>query len=106
MSSPSLPLTPTAATTPRTITRVRQPALSRREQSAFADLVQRVADARNDVTVICGAGISVDSGLPTWKGLIEKLATDIPDPELQALVLLAPVDLPRKAEYILALGSS
>lgn len=79
------------------------PSLSFSRQPHLRDLFQDLSNSTTPVTLFCGAGVSVDSGLPTWLGLIRNLAEKIDPKEVRDLVLSDGVDLQRKAELILSL---
>ncbi len=52
-----------------------RPALSCTHQPAFRRLVERAIGARR-IVLLCGAGVTVDAGLPTWPELLDRLAAD------------------------------
>ncbi|GAB2644665.1 SIR2 family protein [Nocardia goodfellowii] len=76
----------------------RQPELKR--------LVEKLQDPSCRVTIFCGAGLTTDAGLPTWHGLIRRLAELIQIKEsegIRAAILADEASLTRKADLILAL---
>ncbi|KAL1507964.1 hypothetical protein AB1Y20_007568 [Prymnesium parvum] len=63
---------------------------------AFNHEVDRLADAflYRQVSLFLGAGVSINAGLPSWKQLLDILATDLdlPDDHRAALSLLNPLE--------------
>ncbi|MBB6376111.1 hypothetical protein BKA01_003369 [Pseudonocardia eucalypti] len=55
------------------------------------------------ITIICGAGVSKDSGLPSWEELLQRLVRVLDDKDMQEMVVIDRIDPPRKADYIFAL---
>ncbi len=78
--------------------------LSRRHQPTIADLMRVLADPDARITFVVGAGLSIDSGLPSWRQLIQRIANEIGEYEnvrFGELSMLDDDDLVRKAEYLL-----
>jgi len=50
-----------------------RPALSFAANKTFKALVERSIDA-NSITILCGAGVSIGAGLPSWRVLINEIA--------------------------------
>lgn len=78
------------------------PALSFTENPEMKELFERVTQAQYPLTIVCGAGVSRDAGLPTWKQLIESLAEGLPE-ELQDWIHIDEMDLMRKTSLLQAL---
>lgn len=78
-------------------------ALSYGAQPFLRDLVQEVTDSDSKITLFCGAGVTIDSGLPNWSDLVRNLAHRVPDTQLQSVILGDTSNLERKTEYILSL---
>lgn len=84
------------------------PSISYRHQPNFASLVAAVTErlaAGLPITVVCGAGVSLDAGLPDWAKLVRRMTQAVHDRDIAALVDEDPVDQMRKVDYILRLAS-
>lgn len=78
--------------------------LSFADQPYLAELFSSVRDASDDdLTVVVGAGVSMDAGFISWPRLIDLMARQVKDENLAMLVRNDQVDLPRKAELVLQL---
>ena len=75
----------------------RSPALSFSNNKAFCDLMTSLPGS-DSVTIICGAGVSIDAGLPSWTQLVERLDETH---RLRLLANVSPSDRPRRAGLIL-----
>ncbi|MFL0711914.1 MAG: SIR2 family protein [Microcella pacifica] len=90
-------------------TGVDRPSLSFARQPDFRELINSAIDASKQnsvVTLFCGAGASIDSDMPTWRELIQRLAEKISNQDLARLLIAEDVDLPRRVELILAAFTS
>lgn len=54
-------------------------ALSRSDQPYWAQLLEAAAAGGHRVTLVVGAGVSVDSGLPSWSVLVDRIIEQIPE---------------------------
>ena len=84
-------------------------ALSTREQPSIGRLYKAMANPKHHVTFVVGAGLSIDSGFPTWSQLIYGIADEIPampNLDLGALIRSDGDDLMRKAENVLQMHLS
>ncbi|WP_198047483.1 SIR2 family protein [Kutzneria sp. 744] len=77
--------------------------LSFRHQPYLRDLRIRVGNLRKPLTIVIGAGVSMNSGLRSWPALIENMIPQIGDKGLQAMAEHDKSDLMRKAEIVLTL---
>lgn len=79
------------------------PAISFDNQPGLQSLFERVAREGKPLTLVCGAGVSLDCGLPPWGKLVEAMCSKIQDPTLKTLIQDdSSADLMRKVEYIFA----
>lgn len=81
----------------------RPPALSFTQQPELKRLFEAVLDTNREITIFCGAGVSVDSGLPTWRELIKNLAERIENDKVREVILADELSLSRKVDLILRL---
>jgi len=77
-------------------------ALSFTDQPFLADLVENIR-ADEPLTLLVGAGVSMEAGLPSWKELVERLIASIDDDDLKYFVSKADIDIMRKAGVTVAL---
>lgn len=78
-------------------------AMSMTEQAYLADLFAEVSDPRVPLTVVVGAGVSMNAGLRSWPDLVRRMTMRITDPRLRAIAEKDRSDLMRKAEIVLQL---
>ena len=78
-------------------------ALSMTSQPGLKTLVDAIRDDSVKVTIVAGAGISINSGLPTWPKLLEEIIEKV-DPQFKNLVKRDSSDTLRKAEYALQMA--
>ena len=89
----------------RATNRQSQPSLSFEKQPALKNLITELVTGDGPITIFCGAGTSVDSGLPTWIGLVAQLAESIGEEDIRSLILRE-ADIKRSAQFILDYGNS
>ncbi|WP_158633090.1 SIR2 family protein [Amycolatopsis sp. WAC 01376] len=78
--------------------------LSFTDQPYLAELFASVSDASDeDLTVVVGAGVSMDAGFISWPELIDLMTKQIKNEKLAQLVRDDKIDLPRKGELVLQL---
>jgi SIR2-like domain len=77
-------------------------ALSFTDQPFLADLVENIR-ADEPLTLLVGAGVSMEAGLPSWKELVERLIASVDDDDLKYFVSKADIDIMRKAGVTVAL---
>ncbi|HSV64547.1 MAG TPA: SIR2 family protein [Mycobacteriales bacterium] len=83
---------------------IYRPCLSWHAQPELAELFRIICDGGDKpVTIICGAGVSLDAGLPSWGNLVDRMCNAIRAKDKAALVRSDPVDPTRKVGYILGL---
>ncbi|OZE11010.1 hypothetical protein CH249_06980 [Rhodococcus sp. 05-2255-3B1] len=78
-----------------------RPALSFSNQPNFRDLLVDLVDPTKNFTFVLGAGVSLDSELPSWNQLIANMTREIEDPTWREAATLDSEDLLRKAESVL-----
>lgn len=79
-------------------------ALSFNDQPYLAELFANINDCSAcDITIVVGAGISMNAGLASWRSLIRTMVLQIRDSTLQDMVHADESDLTRRAELILQL---
>ncbi|MFJ1767084.1 SIR2 family protein [Amycolatopsis sp. NPDC088138] len=72
-------------------------------QEYLRELFETVRDRGLPLTIVVGAGVSMNSGLPSWPSLIEKMVDAIADDDIRKMAQDDKVDLMRKAEIVLQL---
>jgi hypothetical protein len=75
-------------------------AISFTKQPSLREMFHRVAQEERTLTVICGAGISLDCGLPTWNTLVDRMCENINNERIKNLVRNDSIDMMRKVDYI------
>lgn len=80
------------------------PAISYTTQSDLELLFETLADTKSRFTVVVGAGVSLDAGLPLWHRLIDNIIEQISDIKWRREAQLDQNDLTRKAEYVIRLA--
>jgi hypothetical protein len=78
------------------------PSLSFQRQPSLQEFVHILTETDGDITIFCGAGASIDSGLPTWVGLIKELAKRLSNEALREIILAEEADLTRRVQMLLA----
>lgn len=82
-------------------------ALSLTQQPLLKELLERVSDSTMHVTLIVGAGASVDSGFLNWQSFVERLAALAPTKEFEAMLLMDSADGPlRRADTALGMAQT
>jgi hypothetical protein len=87
-------------------TYVRGQALSFEQQPYLKLLFDHVRDTSLPLTIVAGAGVSINAGLPTWPDLIKHMAERVEDEGFRKIVTQDGMDPMRKAEIILALAKA
>ncbi|WP_328457439.1 MULTISPECIES: SIR2 family protein [unclassified Amycolatopsis] len=72
-------------------------------QPYLAELFQTVRDRSCPLTIVVGAGVSMNSSLPSWSSLIEKMTEAIEDKDIRRIAAADKSDPMRKAEIVLQL---
>ena len=85
---------------------VNDHALSFSRQTYLKQLFDSIEKISMPMTLLVGAGLSMNSGLPSWAELVNRLAGAIQDKEMRRLVVSNEVDQIRKAEIALTLAHS
>jgi SIR2-like domain len=73
------------------------------DQPDLRALFRDVQDLGTPLTIVVGAGVSMNAGLLSWRELIEKMVEQIKDEHLREMALRDTSDPMRKAEIILQL---
>lgn len=68
-------------------------------QPTIDQLNKSLQDPTKKVTLVLGAGLSIDAGMPTWDRLIEQICLRITPPAIAQLALADRDEPMRKAEY-------
>lgn len=76
--------------------------LSLSDQPYLWDLLRSIR-GKSPLTLIVGAGVSMESGLPSWGELVSRLISEINDADLEFFVSNAKIDLLRRADVAVAL---
>jgi hypothetical protein len=78
------------------------PAISFSHQRSFEHLVKTLVQNEDGrpVTLVCGAGVSIDVGLPGWQDLIKRLCESVDTTGLAEIIRLDPIDPMRQAGYV------
>ena len=82
---------------------VESPAFSRARQGYLKLMFDAVVDSKKPITLVAGAGISMNASLPSWESLIANMTSFIADPDLRRMAEKDKSDLMRKAEIVLHL---
>ena len=80
------------------------PAISYRHQPNLKDLFETLTGTEDRFTLVFGAGVSLDAGLPSWPRLIDNIISSINDENWQSESRTDGTDLQRKAEYVIQLA--
>jgi hypothetical protein len=78
-------------------------ALSFNDQPYLDSLFAQVSKLDQPLTIVVGAGVSMNAGLRSWSDLISYMADQIEDKAIRALAKKASGDLARRAELIVQL---
>lgn len=78
-------------------------AFSFKRQPYLGELFAEATNVDRELTIVIGAGVSMDAGLPSWPQLIDIMAGLIEGDELRDVVRRDQLDLARKTELILQL---
>jgi SIR2-like domain len=78
--------------------------LSFTSQSYLKALFHDIVDTSQPLTLITGAGISIDAGLPDWTDLLERIIEKFDQDEVKDLARAFQADPLRQAEFILQLA--
>lgn len=76
------------------------------EQAYLGELFDEVGDGDAPLTIVVGAGVSMNAGLRSWPDLIRQMTRLIADERLRAIAEKDRADLMRKAEIVLQLVKS
>jgi hypothetical protein len=87
-------------------TYVRGHALSFEQQPYLKLLFDHVRDTSRPLTIVAGAGVSINAGLPTWPDLIKHMAERVKDEGFRKIVTQDGLDPMRRAEIILHLAKA
>jgi hypothetical protein len=79
-------------------------ALSFTKQPYLRDLFKEVLDRDRPLTLIVGAGVSINASLPSWPELIDRIINKIDDDDLKELARGFQADPLRRAEFVLQLA--
>lgn len=82
----------------------RHPALSYSAQPSVKELIETLAKSDKKVTLVLGAGVSYDAGLPTWGRLIDNIAGMVEEERWAEPMRNDRSDPMRKAEYVLQMA--
>lgn len=82
-------------------------ALSLTQQPLLKELLEKASDPNTQITLVVGAGASLDSGFLNWDSFIERLAALAPTAEMQRMLLQDTAAGPlRRADTALGLAKS
>ena len=76
-------------------------ALSFSKNPVFKDFIKTICSGE-PIVLVLGAGVSIESGLPTWSGLLDQLGESIKDEHLNDLLRAAETDPSRRAALTLS----
>jgi hypothetical protein len=79
-------------------------ALSFTNQPYLKDLFKEVLDRDRPLTLVVGAGVSINASLPSWPKLIDRIIDKIDDDDLKTLARGFQADPLRRAEFVLQLA--
>jgi hypothetical protein len=72
-------------------------------QPYLTELFETVRDRKLPLTIVVGAGVSMNSSLPSWPSLVDKMTDAIDDEDIRKIARADKSDLMRKAEIVLQL---
>ncbi len=77
--------------------------MSSNEQAYLGELFAEVGDPATPLTIVVGAGVSMNAGLRSWPELVHHMTRQVANPQLRSMADKDNSDLMRKAEIVLQL---